>query len=420
MIPKITVASAVFVLPIAARAGEMPLIADAALFRVGLTPYWTARLPLSAGDSVKDAFLVDEALYVSTDEGILFALTADVGLIRWGEKLTERDYTIQAPSHVLTADAAGPLVVATTSRFYVMERFSGDTIAAFRTEFPPGSAAVGVDNIVYLGSADGKFYSLIWSPMDGGKSRKRWEVIAGSPVTAKPILHDQGKLLFATQKGVVVSCFAADKAYDWSFESGDSVLGDPFVDESGVYVSSLSRSLYKLDSQNGVPIWRFRAPVPLRDGPMVIAHTVYQYCQDHGLVAIDSSTGEERWRRPTGLALATHSRRGDYVFTIDRQLELVDHETGKVFSSVPTSAHYTITNVRNDSVYLLAKDGGILCARPTGGSYLRAPEVDAVRDRLRLAPPADTALDRKAHAPAEKTPVDRDDDPLRSRKDRRP
>ena len=50
-------------------------------------------------------------------------------------------------------------------------------------------------------------------------------------------------LLFASQGGTVYSCRAADKALNWAFTAGGPILGDPAVDERGVYVASTDRSL---------------------------------------------------------------------------------------------------------------------------------------------------------------------------------
>ena len=65
------------------------IIDPVAAHAAGLTQYWEARLPLGRNDSLGTAYLVDDVLYITTDAGSIFALTADAGLIRWGAKLTE-------------------------------------------------------------------------------------------------------------------------------------------------------------------------------------------------------------------------------------------------------------------------------------------------------------------------------------------
>ena len=94
---------------------KTPLVDVAELQRAGFQVYWEAQLPLVEGDSTKEGYLVDGALYVTTTGGSIFALQRDMGLLRWGTKLTEPGYWIFAPAHLLTPDGNG-LVVIPTSR----------------------------------------------------------------------------------------------------------------------------------------------------------------------------------------------------------------------------------------------------------------------------------------------------------------
>src|SRR3972149_1862777 len=134
-----------------------------------------------------------------------------------------------------------------------------------------------------MGGADGKFYSLKVDPRLPGRPIKRWEVRAGGPVTATPVLYDHDTLLFASQGGSVFSCLAGDKTLRWSFRTGGAINGDPAVDDSGIYVVSTDRSLYKLHGGIGTVLWRARFPRPLTEGPTVAGPMVYQYCPDHGV-----------------------------------------------------------------------------------------------------------------------------------------
>jgi outer membrane protein assembly factor BamB len=398
-----------------------PLIEDAALEVAGLSTYWQASLPLAPGDSLQEAHLVDDMLYAITDGGSLFALTRDTGLLRWGAKLTEPDFTIYRPSHIREADGAGPVVIPTTSEVFIYDRFSGDLIQRFVRGFAAGSTAVAYDHMLFIGSADGRFYSLVIDLQGRLEPFKRWEVLAGGPVTAAPVLYDYDMLLFASQSGTVYSCRAPDKALNWTFRAGGPVIGDPFVDESGVYVASMDRSLYKLRLGTGRVLWRVRMPRPLDEGPIVAGQTVFQHCLGHGLSAIDVSSGREKWRKPDGRSFVAHSRNGDMILTHGRRLELTDSESGDVLYVLDAHAVTGVaSNTRDAAAYLLAKDGRILCARLADVPYLRHQQVLAARGQLNSPPTrAESAMGRT------RTTGAREDesavrDPFRSRRDRRP
>ena len=398
-----------------------PLIDDAQLERAGLRKFWEARLPLGAKDVLEDGYLLDEALYVTSEGGGVYALKADVGLLRWGADLTERDYTIFPPTHVRTADGAGPVVIPTTTEIFVFDRFLGELIERFTPEFATGGGAVAYDHRLFIGSAGGRFYSVVFNHPRLDKPFKRWEVKVGGPVTARPVLYQGDHLLFASQDGVVYSCRAADKAFSWSYRTGGPIFGDPMVDAGGAYVASSDRSLYKLHPGVGKVLWRTRFPQPLQDGPVVAGQTVYQYCPGHGLTALDAGTGSEKWRQADGRFLAAHSPAGDVVFTADHRIVVVDHESGDVQATIDAPMIIKpVVNTLDDSVFLLGSEGRVVCIRLGNVPYLLRQQVTAARGRLNLPPTDESTITPPPAENLEKKADPSSDDPLRSRLDKRP
>ncbi len=397
------------------------LVDDGSLQQAGLVKFWEARMPLVAGDTILDAYLVDEALYVVSCYGSVFALKADVGLLRWGAKLTEPDYNIHAPTHFQGVGGSGPVIIPTTTAVFIYDRFSGDLKERFTPDFAIGSSAVGLGNNVFMGGADGKFYSLTISPRFPGRPIKRWEVRAGGPVTAAPILYDKDSLLFASQGGSVYSCLAGDKTFRWSFRAGGSIDGDPAVDASGVYVASTDRSLYKLHRGIGTVLWRSRFPKPLTEGPSLAGQKLYQYCPDHGIAVLDAMTGDEKWRLEDGRTLAAHSPNGDVFLTTGNLLRVVNHENGIVMATVETpSVFKAVSNSSNGSIYLLGSDGRVLCARLDDEPYLRRQQVMAAKQQLNQPPVDESKRREKPLTPFVPQPDPNEDDPLRSSKDTKP
>ena len=149
-----------------AAAGQ-PLVSEHELRDVGLTQFWKARLPLKDGESIRQAHLVDEALYVITTAGRIFSLTADIGLLRWGADVTAPDHKIHAPVHLRSADGSGPVVVPTADEMLVFDRYNGTLLTRFRVPFAIGGTAVASKSALFLGSFDGRFYCLLLD-------RRRW------------------------------------------------------------------------------------------------------------------------------------------------------------------------------------------------------------------------------------------------------
>jgi len=400
--------------------GTPPLLDEGELQAAGLVKYWEAHLPLAPGDNIEHGYLVDEALYVTTDLGNAFALKADVGLLRWAVNLTEPDYKIFAPTHVRRADGAGPVVIPTTTATFVYDRFSGALLERFTPEFATGSPAVAYDHNLFMGSTGGRFYALLFNHPRLERPIKRWDVLVRGPITAAPVLYDRNNLLIASHGGVVVSCQAENKALNWSYETGGAILGDPVVDDTGAYVASLDRSVYKLNKSTGWLLWRVRFPAPLEQGPVVAGGAVYQLCAGQGLTALDAATGKTRWRHAEGLTLAAQSPAGDVIFTSKKSVDVVDHDSGKVRASISAPAVLKpVVNTTTSAVYLLGAGGRVLALQLDSAPYLRRQQIMAARRDLNQ-PPGDRSNLIKAPPPVMEEIDPLEDDPLRSRRDINP
>lgn len=413
--PRLLLLTCVILLPAGLTKAE-PIVDEAALRDIGLVKYWEARIPLADNDRIEQAYLVDEALYVVTRRGTVFALVAEVGLIRWGSKITAEDYVIFRPTHLFDSTGTGPVAIRTTDRLYVFDRYEGRIIHSSRPDFPVGSAAVGVDDLIFAGSADGRFYASTMNCTQPNRLARVWMVQADGPITAAPALYGGNKLLFASQGGTVYSCVAIDKTLVWRFKTDGAILADPVVDVDGVYVASEDQSLYKIDGNTGRLLWRHRTPSALNTPPAVAGDTVYQFCTGLGLVAIDTGTGRALWTSAQGRSLAARVGDRDFVFTQANRLQAIEHKSGHTIGDIPTVGTVgAVVNTQHDSVYLLGENGTVFCARPIGASHLRPREVSAARRSMNSPPPA-RAGSGAERAAVDSTTVDRDSDPFRSRR----
>lgn len=398
------------------RAWAEPLLPDAELERIGLARYWQAELPLATSGTLRAGHLVDDALYVVGDNGFLYALTADSGLLRWADRVTEPDFAIYPPTHVPSSKGRVAVIVPTTSGVGLFDRFNGGSLARFTMPFPASGPILADGGRLLAGSADGRFYAFRFDARTFAAPVKLWEVATDGPITTAPTLMSSQRLLFATQGGSVYACGSVNKTLIWQYRTGGAIVADPVVDASGVYVASTDRSLYRLDLNSGDPVWRVRMSTPLDTPPVVVAHTVFQYSYRDGLIAIDADTGAERWRRPNGRWFAGHGAAGDLVITSEGELLLLDHETGSSKGSVAAAGVTgVVRNMRDDAAYLLGTEGRVLCVRLATSPYLRRQQVSASKQQLNL-PPAERPANA-APPPEEAEQTKPRPNPFRSRRE---
>lgn len=402
--------------PIAQGSEIAPL---SALREAGLAQYWRAELPLEGDDWPTAAYLIEGDLYVTTRLGDLHAVDGDVGLVRWVHRVGARDGRVFRPTLLSTYDGRRAVVATHSQGAYVFERDRGDVLAVIPDWWPAGSAAVGDAFSLYVGSNDGSIHAVQWYNPVHGQPLRSWKLVAGGPVTSMPGLVG-GVLYFASQGGGVFACTANwDKMLKWHYFTEAAVVADLLVHESGVYVASLDRSLYRLDLTYGTPLWRIRLPEPLRDPPIFSQRTVYQHCPGAGLYAIDVDTSEILWVRPEGIAFA--SRRGDRTCIVlgYNRIGVLDSTSGEIQQVIPIPADSLVTaNPGGLTLYVITRDGEVGCYTSSEVRHLRADDL------LKGLTPRGAGEAGSAESGQEPTDRIEDtsetdlDDPLRSQSDR--
>ncbi len=387
------------------------LITNEQLQNAGYSSYWTTELPLPVDDRIRAVHLVDDNLYVTTEQGFILAVSPEIGEVRWFAKISRPVDQVFQPAHAEVHGGAGPVVLVTSTELIVADRYSGDLWLRERLEFPPSSGAAADVARVYLGSTTGQVYSYIWNNRIN-RLVESWRVDVGSTVAASPVLGPRGELVFGARNGSVYCCESGTKIGLWEFRTDGPILARPHVDESGVYVASMDRSVYRVDPVTGVQRWRCRLPQPLSESPLVAGGTLFQYSDDDGLYAIDLERGTVLWRCEGGRHLVSRGDKEVGVLTSYGQLQILDAKTGQERHSfdVP-SIDFVASNAKDATMILLRRDGRAVCAVPQDRPYLRRDQAIAARSALTLPPAArqrrPALLDPLlAPEPEDTTPVD--------------
>jgi outer membrane protein assembly factor BamB len=236
-----------------------PLLVPADLAALGYFQYWESSLDLDRARGLTGAHLLDDTLYFTTDSGEAHAMQAGAGLPRWSQNVAESVYEIFPPTH-FRGPAGRPMVVFTTSaRTLVIDRLMGDVIADMPIDRAVAGAGVITGSRLYFGSADGHLYCMNWTDPRTNSAVLIWRVMAGGPVTGRPLLvNNDDDLIFASQGGSVFCCTAAQKVLNWRARTGGPIIGEIALDGPGVFVAGTDRSLYRFNALSGTREWRLR------------------------------------------------------------------------------------------------------------------------------------------------------------------
>lgn len=368
--------ASLILVPLAA-AGPDDFLSSSALYDAGLVRFWQLELPLAPGQSITDAYRVDDQLYLATGDGYVHAIHAFTGTLRWVREVTTGGYRIRRPCH-----AGDRVIFVTTPMVYQFNRYYGDPVMAFGLRFPSASAPVADDEKYYFGGLNHRFYAFrLDDDFDA------WRAGVRAPVVSRGALLNS-TLFMASMEGRVYACTAANKRLHWQSAPMGPVSADLVADENGVYVASQDQSLYLLDLDYGEVRWRARFGSPLFERPFVTRNVAFQASEYDGLVAIETAViGVDeriRWRFPAGRGALTADKQYVYVLTNQDTIAQVSIDKGQLVREVPASG-MTLGMPATDetAVYLASPDGRVLCARPRG-----TPTPTAEQVRQALLPPS--------------------------------
>lgn len=377
-----------------ALAGAQPeadYIAAGPLRDAGFQKYWQLRLPLEAGQRVRDVYRVDDQLYACTQDGYVFAVHAPTGTLRWFVQITTGGYRILRPAHLRDR-----VLFVTPVDVTQWDRITGEAIRRTEFRFAAGSPPVTDGVRYYVGGINRRLYAFL-----PDFDFELWKTTTLGQITARPALRDR-RLYFASEGGDVYACIARNKRGLWMFRTEGPVVADLVVDDNGVYVASLDRSLYLLDPGTGGQRWRARFESPLREPPVVYPDTAYQFSFHEGLVALQtglvSSDERIRWKLAAGRQVLTRDERYVYALSRDARLLVVERDSGTVRSAIDTGGlGIGIPVTDQTTIYLAGSDGRIFCAKPLGTPPLSR---EAVLAALRAA-----ARKKQAAAAVPESPV---------------
>ena len=185
-------------------------------------------------------------------------------------------------------------------------------------KFPTGdrviSSPVFKDNVIYFGGDDGNVYAV-----DAATGRQIWKRATNGPVPATPAIAD-GTVYIGSYDGKFYAFNAQTGALKWKFATDgerrfeakglhgmqpknqtiadpfDIFLSSPVVANGVVYFGSGDGNLYALDSATGDLRWKFKTGDVVHASPALADGVLFFGSWDSYFYAVDAATGKEKWR----------------------------------------------------------------------------------------------------------------------------
>lgn len=272
----------------------------------------------------------NETLYETTSSGVLFALNAKTGTLRW---------RIDVGEHPTAPVIQNRLIFVGHSKGLSVFSDDGDKQWDVRTDGRIISAPVIIDEKVVFGDSWGNVYALAMT--DG---QEQWRLTCSDEPYISST-YDQNIYLTSGN-----SCYAVKKdnhTIIWTFDSNGRITSAPVFAGDTVYVTSWDNYVYALNAKTGALQWKYQTGWGFDKSPAVSDCRVFVGSMDNTLYALQKD-GTIAWMFTAEAAIhSSPVAYGDCVFfgSDDGHIYAVNQSTGKtVWSFAP---RFTVDGVIN-------------------------------------------------------------------------
>jgi outer membrane protein assembly factor BamB len=261
-------------------------------------------------------------------------------------------------------------------RFYSVSAETGEENWSFHTGGVVGGSAAYLDRVLFIPSGhsgrgggdtikldeSGKIYAV--GAEDGTGI---WSVERKGGIQTSLLAHE-GLVYHGCQDTRFYALDAETGEEVWRFKADDYFCGSRASLKDGLlYVGCEDNSLYALNSEDGSLVWEFETGDIIASSPVATEDAVYFGSYDGNLYAADTDTGEELWRFETDWSIFSSPAYKDgvvYVGSTDYNMYAIDAETGDAIWSYGVGEKiHSSPVVAGDTVYFGTDDGEVKALR---------------------------------------------------------
>lgn len=176
------------------------------------------------------------------------------------------------------------------------------------------SSPVVLNNMLYVGSEDGKLYAI-----DAISGEVKWQYKTDGAIHSTPAISN-GKVFFLSYDGFFYALDLKDGELVWKFKTGgefkfqvkdyykgdfkpdfwDFYLSSAIVDNAMVYFGSSDSNVYALDIETGAKKWQFKTGGSIHSSPAIYKNNLIIGSWDSNIYCLNATTGIKKWSYATG------------------------------------------------------------------------------------------------------------------------
>jgi len=223
------------------------------------------------GQVISSPVLVDNSIYIGSEDYELYAINASTGLVKW-------KYKTNGPINSTPLVANWKVMfLSHDGTFYALNQTDGKLIWKFKTKgeskfnvkdyyngsFKPDfwdfylSSAIIHNDLLYFGSSDSNVYAL---NIESGE--KVWSFKTGGSIHSSPAIYGNS-LVIGSWDSKIYCLNASTGKENWSYATGKDtetyiwlgIQASPSIEKGIVYIGSRDAKFYALNIETGDTLW---------------------------------------------------------------------------------------------------------------------------------------------------------------------
>jgi len=230
---------------------------------------------------------------------------------------------------------------------------------------------------------------------DSHEATRRWAINLPGSIQSSPLL-DGETLIVSCNDGKLYALNVHNGKKRWVFPAKAAFIASPVLSKGIIYIGSTDRTFYAVEAATGRMKWHVDTPAPIL-ATAACAHGVVCIGTTGAIYGLDVQTGDRRWSYPAeGPFESAAATDGDafYLCGWDNTCVALDASSGterwhvKIGAGPHQSPAVASPCVLHGSVYFAAGDGMLHCLNAAHGSETWAKEAPAGEDVISSCSPA--------------------------------
>ena len=168
-----------------------------------------------------------------------------------------------------------------------------------------------------------------------------------------------------------------------SFKTQNSILATPLIENNSIYIGSLDKKIYALNSENLTPNWEFATDGPIVTTPAISGDTIFVTSGDGFCYALNKTNGSQIWKVKAGESIFSSPvySNGSILFgSSDSSIYSVKSKNGKILWKFKTQNYIKARPaIFENKVFAGSWDRFFYCISFQTGKLIWKQEISANR-----------------------------------------